>query len=141
MLFQTVLTTYAYAYSSIRIRVLLAHGTRMRCSLISELHCSSDNQVFKIEIKQTRKEAKCASCKNTLSFGDPQASTEGPYRTFNLTLIKRTFYFCPQRECFTKLPRNSFIKPFQAGGDLIYDPEMTVEQKALIHIDSVVLEM
>ena len=30
----TRMTTYAYAYSSIRIRVLLAYGTRMRCSLI-----------------------------------------------------------------------------------------------------------
>ena len=34
------MTLYAYAYDAIRIRVLLAYGTRMRCSLISELHCT-----------------------------------------------------------------------------------------------------
>ena len=96
---------------------------------------SSDNQVFKIEIKKTRKEANCASCKNKISFGDLQASTEGPYRTLNLTWIRRTFYFCPRRECISKLPRNSFIKPFHAGVNLIYKTELTCEQKALIHIN------
>ena len=32
--------SYLYAYDNIRIRVLLAYGTRMRSSLIFELHCS-----------------------------------------------------------------------------------------------------
>ena len=96
---------------------------------------TSDNQVFKIEIKKTHKEAKCATCKTAISLGDLQASAEGPYRTFNLTWIKRTFYFCPRRECISKLPRNSFIKPFKAGIGLIYDPELTSEQKTLININ------
>ena len=98
--------------------------------------CSTDNQVFHIDIKKTRKEAKCATCKNIISFGALQASTEGPYRTIHLTWIKRTFFFCPRKECISKLPRNCYIKPFQAGVAVTYDPELTSEQKALININN-----
>lgn len=35
------------------------------------------------------------------------------------------WFFCPRRENVLKLRRNSFIKPFQGGVDLIYAPELT----------------
>jgi hypothetical protein len=45
--------------------------------------------------------------------GNPLASTDGLYRTFNLNWIKRTFFYCARFECISKLPRNSFIKPYE----------------------------
>lgn len=93
-----------------------------------------DNPKFSFEIKKTQKEAKCASCKHTISFGNVQASTEGPYRTFNLNWIKRTFYFCPRFECISKLPRNSFIQPYHVGMRVSYDPQLTGEQREMINI-------
>ena len=65
-----------------------------RVPLITDIHickCSSDNQVFKIDIKKRGKEGKCASCNTSILFGDLQASTEGPYGIFNLMWIKGHF--------------------------------------------------
>ena len=39
-----------YAYDNIRIRVLLAYGTRMRSSLIFELHCSCNITAFTLTL-------------------------------------------------------------------------------------------
>ncbi|CAB4000695.1 Hypothetical predicted protein [Paramuricea clavata] len=90
------------------------------------------NQVFKVGVKKTEKTAKCASCKTSLSLGDIQASTEGPYRTLHLNWIKRVFYFCPRTECISKLPRNTFIKTFEDGVPVLYDTDLTYEQKCLL---------
>ena len=90
------------------------------------VECSSEIQVFKIDTKKTRKKEKCASCKNRVSYGDLQASAEGPYWTF---------YFCLRKDCILKVPRNSFITPFEGGVDVIYDHELTYWQKAMKNIN------
>jgi hypothetical protein len=93
---------------------------------------SLDSPTFTFETKKTKKESKCASCKRTISFGDIQARTDGPYRTFNLNWIKRTFFYCPRFECISKLPRNSFIKPYRVGMNVVF--QLTDEQRKIVNI-------
>lgn len=70
---------------------------------------SEDEQIYTINKRTSKKDAKCATCKKELSEGNIQATTEGPYRTIQNSWIKRTFFFCPRFQCTGKLPRNSFI--------------------------------
>jgi hypothetical protein len=60
------------------------------------------------------------------------ASTDGPYRTFNLNWIKRTFFYCPRFECISKLPRNSFIKPYRVCMNVVF--QLADEQRKIVNI-------
>lgn len=61
-------------------------------------------------MKKTRKEAKCTFCKTTISFGDLQASREGPYRAFNLMWIKRTSFFFSTARMHIKVTKKRIHK-------------------------------
>ena len=67
------------------------------------LHVTSmppfSDQGYSMNIRNSKKSAKCATCKKELNFGDIQATTEGPYRTIQRKWIIRTFYYCPQMKC------------------------------------------
>ena len=91
----------------------------------------SPNQTFVVEVKKTNKESMCATCKQPIRVGNLQAKTEGPHRTFNLAWIKMTFYYCPSKEC-TKVPRNPYIITSEDGFPIIYDEELTHEQRAML---------
>ena len=59
---------------------------------------------FFVNVRQSQKDANCATCKHLLQSGDVQVSTEGPYRTIMRHWISRTFYFCPKLGCISKQP-------------------------------------
>ena len=80
---------------------------------------SEDEQIFTINKRTSKKDAKCATRRKDLSEGSIQATTEGPYRTIQKSWIKRTFFFCPRFQCMDKLPRNSFICPYKTGMALL----------------------
>ena len=77
---------------------------------LSKMTCpSEDEQKYTRNKRTSKQDAKCATCKKEISEGNIHAATEGPYRTIQKSLIKRTFFFCPRLQCMGKLPRNSFI--------------------------------
>ena len=88
---------------------------------------NKDRQEYTISIRSTRN-AKCASCRQELVAGDMQASTEGPYRTIQINLIRRTFFFCARLRCMGKLPRFAYIHPFIPGTNLIIETPLTPER-------------
>ena len=79
--------------------------------------------------------AKCATCKKSLTSGNLQASTQGPYRTIQQNWIIRTFFFCPRRNCISGMPRNSYIRPYQPSTmPITFDSSVTLEQRNSIDI-------
>lgn len=73
---------------------------------------TSKEQCYVVNRRNSTKQARCATCKAPLYFGDVQVTTDGPYRTIMRHWITRTFFFCPKLSCITTMPRNSFIRPF-----------------------------
>ena len=97
---------------------------------LSKVTCpSKDEQIYKINRRTSKKDAKCGTCKKEISEGDIQATTEGPYRTIQKSWIKRTFFFCPRFQCMGKLPRNSFICPYNVGMTLLIETPVNEQQK------------
>ena len=86
-------------------------------------------QTYSVNIRKTAQSAKCASCKTEICKYDVQATTEGPYRTIHKNWIKRTFFFCPRRQCISKLPRYSFIIAYKIGTTLTISPDVAISEK------------
>lgn len=87
---------------------------------------------FFVYVRQSQKDANCATCKHLLQSGDVQVSTEGPYRTIMRHWISRTFYFCPKLGCISKHPRNSFIQTYCPGATkLEFDKHLSPAQQVL----------
>ena len=87
---------------------------------------------FFVNVRQSQKDANCATCKHLLQSGDVQVSTEGPYRTIMRHWISRTFYFCPKLGCISKQPRNSFIQTYCPGATkLEFDKHLSPAQQVL----------
>ncbi|CAH3107810.1 unnamed protein product [Pocillopora meandrina] len=87
---------------------------------------------FFVNVRQSQKDANCATCKHLLQSGDVQVSTEGPYRTIMRHWISRTFYFCPKLGYISRHPRNSFIQTYCPGATkLEFDKHLSPAQQVL----------
>ncbi|CAB4003841.1 Hypothetical predicted protein [Paramuricea clavata] len=94
-----------------------------------------NNQKYIVNVRSSSKSAKCAVCKNELVNGAVQVVTEGPYRTIHCQWVTHTFFFCAAKKCITKIPRNSYIRPYcPSTMPLHYDTGLTLEQRNLIAI-------
>ena len=99
------------------------------CPLVRLPKCKEG---FFVNVRQSRKDANCTTCKHLLQSGDVQISTEGPYRTIMRHWISRTFYFCPKLGCISKHPRNSFIQTYCPGATkLEFDKHLSPAQQVL----------
>ena len=100
-----------------------------RVSLVRLPKCKEG---FFVNVRQSQKDANCATSKHLFQSGDVQVSTEGPYRTIMRHWISRTFYFCPKLGCISKQPRNSFIQTYCPGATkLEFDKHLSPAQQVL----------
>ena len=98
----------------------------------------NDEQICTIQLKENRS-AKCSglSCKKILQRGTPCIKVDGaltvPYG--KEVAMKQLFYFCATRECFTRPPVWSNIRPNVdiRGGETITEEELYNLNKSSLH--------
>ncbi|RMX45861.1 hypothetical protein pdam_00023458 [Pocillopora damicornis] len=102
------------------------------CTGLSCMRLPKCKERFFVNVRQSQKDANCATCKHLLQSGDVQVSTEGPYRTIMRHWISRTLYFCPRLGCISKHPQNSFIQTYCSGATkLEFDKHLSPAQQVL----------
>lgn len=90
---------------------------------------------YSLNIRDSKKDASCANCKTLIRRGNVQVTADGPYRTIMRQWITRKFFFCPKLSCISKMPRNSYIRPYcPSTMTLDFDSRLTTGQKRLLDV-------